>query len=265
MAVSVGMHRNSNVTRQNDVALSFIEIQERKRVFWAMYFLDSNLSIFLGRPPIIRDSDVDVDLPEAKPDSKISSEGLLPDDMNEQPETFIYEPLRSLHAIIRKIARELYGPAESKDRGLTDLANTIGTVGGELATWRVSVPPGQTPFGTGENPETFTNALPLQLVFSLAYYFGQCLVYRPALVEATHRSAGGHEGGSRRQQTTGPGAIKQYINPQQAAQPDPWSEDMEGFTGRSAYAARDLLHLIHRGRFTMATQQQYFTISTHEC
>jgi Fungal specific transcription factor domain len=264
LAVSVGMHRASNVTRHDDVALSFIEIQERKRVFWGMYFLDSCLSILLGRPPLIRDSDIDLDLPESKPDSKITSDGLLPDDMDEQPEIFIYEPLRSLYVILRKLALELYGPAVSKDRGLTDLSNTIGSVGGELATWRLSVPPGQTPFGTGEIPETFANALPLQLVFSLAYYWGQCMLYRPALVEATHRSAGGHEGGSQRRQTAGRGVIKQYINPQQAAQPDPWSEDMEGFTGRSAHAARDLLHLVHRGRFTMATQQQYVTISTRE-
>lgn len=258
------MHRTANVIRHDDVALSFIEIQERKRVFWCMYFLDSSLSVILGRPPLIRDSDIDVDLPEPKPDSKITADGLLPDDMDEQPEIFIYEPLRSLDVIIRKLALKLYGPAVSKDRGLTDLANKIGSIGGELATWRLSVPAGQTPFGTGENPETFTNALPRQLVFSLAYYFGQCLLYRPALVEATHRSAGGHEGGSQRRQTAGRGIVKQYINPQQAAHPDPWSEDMEGFTGRSAHAARDLLHLVHRGQWTMATQQQYITISSPE-
>jgi hypothetical protein len=255
------MHRSSNVTRHDDIPLSFIEIQERKRVFWGMYFLDSSLMAFVGRPPLIRDSDIDTELPEPKPDSKITADGLLPDDMDEQPETFIYEHLHSLYVIIRKMAAELYSPAVSKGRGLTDLSNTIGSIGGELATWRLSVPSGLIPFGTGENPEAFANAHPIQLLFSIAYYYVQCVVYRPALVEATHRSAGGHDGGSQRRQAAGRGTIKQYINPQQAAEPDPWSEDMEGFTGRSAHAARDLLHLVHQGRWTMATQQQYTTIS----
>jgi len=254
LAVSIGMHRTSNVSRQDDVMLNFIEIQQRKRTFWGLYFLDTFLSLLLGRPPVIRGSDVDVELPELKPDSKIGGEGLLQDDMDEQPEYFVYEPLRTLCDVVRKISTELYGTQISKDRHLTDLSSSIGLLGGDLATWRGSLPREHLPFRTGESPDSFAGALPIRLYFSVAYYFCQCLVYRPLLVEATHRSVGGHEEGSQRGQPTGRGQTKGYINPQQ---PDPWSEDMESLAGRSAMAARDLLNLVHRGGFSMINQHSY--------
>ena len=254
MAVSIGMHRTSNVSRQDDVVLNFIEIQERKRTFCGMYFLDTLLSLLLGWPPMVRGSDVDVELPELKPDNKIGAEGLLPDDMDEQPEYFVYEPLKTLSDVMRKIGTELYGPQISKDRHLTDLSNSIGSLGADLAAWRVSLSTEHLPFGMTENPDNFAGALPIRRYLSVAYYFCQCLVYRPALVEAMHRSVGGHDGGSQQGQPTGRGQTKRYINPQQ---PDPWSEDMERLTEQSARAARNLLNLLHRGGFSMTSQQLY--------
>ena len=58
LAQTMGLHRK-NV----DPSLTAAEIEERKNVFWIAYFLDRDISLRTGQPPLQDDDDMDVDLP----------------------------------------------------------------------------------------------------------------------------------------------------------------------------------------------------------
>jgi hypothetical protein len=84
--VELGLHRRSNHRERS------IESELEKRLFWSCYYLDREVSIALGRPPAISDSDIDVELPL---------------DINED----INDP--SIHAATRRIADTPSNPATS--------------------------------------------------------------------------------------------------------------------------------------------------------
>ncbi|KAJ7594320.1 fungal-specific transcription factor domain-containing protein [Mycena floridula] len=56
-AQALGLHRNNAFPFEDSI------IQRRRRVFWTAVFIDTWLSLTLGRPPTIRHSDVDCPLP----------------------------------------------------------------------------------------------------------------------------------------------------------------------------------------------------------
>lgn len=44
--------------------LSQAEINQRRNVFWILYFLDKSLSLRIGQPSVMVDDDIGVDLPQ---------------------------------------------------------------------------------------------------------------------------------------------------------------------------------------------------------
>ena len=242
------MHRNSTVRRQDGVPLNYVEIEERRRTFWGIYYLDTFLSFILGRPPTISESDIDVEIPSLIADDRITVDAILPEEIEAETEEYFYEPLRTMCEQLRRIFHDLYGLGVSNKRLPTDLSNVIGGAGGDLAGWRASISAQHRPFRSGEDPASFTGATSEQLHFSLIYYFCHCLVHRPALVEAMQRPVTdvGHVDVPQRSPRRGKSPMKQYINPR-APLVSPLNEDLEGYTGRSAVAARDLLNLIRTG------------------
>ena len=58
LAQTMGLHR-----KNQDLALTEAEIEQRKRVFWIAYFLDKDISLRTGQPPAQNDDDMDVELP----------------------------------------------------------------------------------------------------------------------------------------------------------------------------------------------------------
>lgn len=261
LSYSHGLHRSANVLRQDGVPLNMVEIEERRRTFWGIYYLETVLSFILGRPLTISDSDVDAEMPLHIPDARITVDAILPEEIEAQAEDYLYEPLRSMCEQLRKISRDLYGPNASKERHSTDLANTIGSVGGDLAGWRASLPPENRPFKSAEDPANFVGAGPEQFHFSLAYYYCQCLIHRPALVEAMQRPLSDVPHGSvpQRSPRRGRSPVKQYINPK-AQLTRPLNEELEGYAGRTAVAARDLLNLIRTTGFVSTNNQPSFFV-----
>lgn len=68
----MGLHR-----RVDDwAAFSAIEIEVRKRIFWACYCLSAKACSTFGRPPLIRLADVDVPEPFAVDDAYITLDGI---------------------------------------------------------------------------------------------------------------------------------------------------------------------------------------------
>ena len=243
--------------RQDGVPLNFVEIEERRRAFWAIYFLETILSFILGRPPTISESDIDVEMPLSIQDARITVDGILPEEIEGQTDEYLYEPLRTFCEQLRKIFLDLYGPYASKDRQAPDLANSIGSVGSDLVGWRASIAAEHRPFKSLEDPANFVGAAPEQLYFSLAYYFCQCLIHRPALVEAVQRlSEVGHEEVTQRSPRRGRSPVKQYINPR-AHLVSPLNEDLAGYSGRAVMAARDVFNLIGSGAFSATNQSSY--------
>ena len=57
VCVDMGLHKNNP-------HLSPEERESRKRLFWASYILDQKIALVLGRPPVFRNSQIEVSLPE---------------------------------------------------------------------------------------------------------------------------------------------------------------------------------------------------------
>ena len=159
-----------------------------------------------------------------------------------------------------KIFHDLYGPHASKDRQPPDLADSIRSVGSDLAGWRTSLVAERRPFITAEDPASFVGATPEQLYFSLAYYFCQCLVYRPALVEAVQRRTEvRNEEVPQRSPRRGRSPVKQYINPR-AHLVTPLNDDLAGYSDRAVIAARDVLNLIRSGAISVINRSLYLPL-----
>ena len=70
MVLALGIHRKRF---SNGGSSSLVEVEMRKRVFWAAYTLDKYLSIILGRPRVFRDEDIDQHFPERLSDADLTA------------------------------------------------------------------------------------------------------------------------------------------------------------------------------------------------
>lgn len=61
----MGMHRKAPDTDSGSDAEDLVEAECLKRAFWLAYSFDKHLSSSLGRPSLLRDDDIDQDLPLA--------------------------------------------------------------------------------------------------------------------------------------------------------------------------------------------------------
>jgi hypothetical protein len=72
LAIELGLHRNVGSE------FTLFRSEMRKRVFWAAYVLDRNISITLGRPLSIQDKDINVELPLPLSDDALVMEDISP-------------------------------------------------------------------------------------------------------------------------------------------------------------------------------------------
>jgi hypothetical protein len=220
------------------VALNPIQIEERRRIFWGIYHLDSVLSLTLGRPPSISEWDIDCEQPQSIDDSRITADGVLPEEIEEEVEDYIDEALQSLSHQFRTIYEKLYSVTATNDRLQADLAITIYNLDLDLGGWRASLPTASRPFLSTENPEAFEGASAQQVYFSVAYYFCLCLIHRPALIEAT-RAANSEWHAEEQSQSP----EDQYLNPRSPLI-GPGAETLKSSADRCEVAARDVLNLL---------------------
>lgn len=68
VAISLGLHRQSGASAER---LPQLQVEMRKRIFWCAYSVDRNVSLALGRPPAIRDADIDIELPQCLTDEDL--------------------------------------------------------------------------------------------------------------------------------------------------------------------------------------------------
>lgn len=70
---TMGLQRKCRASETGDM----IEVESQKRTFWFAYTFDKHLSSSIGRPSLIRDDDVDQELPCLVDDASLSSTGLM--------------------------------------------------------------------------------------------------------------------------------------------------------------------------------------------
>jgi len=253
LAYANGLHRNSTVQRNDGIALSFIEIEERRRVFWSIYYLDTFLSLLLGRPPSISDSDLDAEPPESIQDSRITADTILPEAMEAETEQYLYGSLRTLCLQLRKIYDELYSTSSSKGQTQSTLIASITSLDEDLANWRANLPAEHMPFQSGADTQNLVHVPSEKAYFSLAYYFCLCLVHRPALVQLLQ--ATNEDIPPQRSPRRGKSPAR-TVNPRLTG-----STGFEQNADRCVIAARDLLHLIHSGSVFVHNQLSYLHCS----
>jgi hypothetical protein len=70
LAHGIGLHR-----KLDHFGLSQSEINQRRNVFWILYFLDKSISLRIGQPSVMVDDDIGVDLPQEKEILRVLTDG----------------------------------------------------------------------------------------------------------------------------------------------------------------------------------------------
>jgi hypothetical protein len=76
-AIQLGLHRSSKVWSESTGKRSKLDVEMRKRIFWTLQALQTNLNGKLGRPMPISKEDIDVEIPEAMSDCLPGEEATL--------------------------------------------------------------------------------------------------------------------------------------------------------------------------------------------
>ena len=166
-SIDLGLHR-----KVESPAYNLLQLEMRKRVFWAAYAMDRNISIALGRPLCIQDSDINVELPLPLSDQDLLSDYPLSSSSSSASlidmSTFIHIiKLRQLGSEIQGI---FYPPNTSKCDSLP-LNEDRDRIRGKLEEWMSSAPRyTSTPVATFQSIEWF----------QIAYNHALLLLCRPS-------------------------------------------------------------------------------------
>lgn len=129
LAQAMGLHRRT----QNE-GLSERQIEQRKRVFWAAYFLDKDISLRMGQPFAQDDDDMDADLPSE------GYTGLPSIGVGNEPQKINFFNSRIGLAVIQgQVYKRLYSvqAVRQSEAQKAAVAHELSSV---LSYWRNSVP-----------------------------------------------------------------------------------------------------------------------------
>lgn len=126
LANTLGLHR-----RVDGLDLAPQEIEQRRNVFWVFYIMEKAISHNLGRPSVINDDDIAVDLPPKMPGLIQSLSGAKVYD--------IFQDQVTLAIIVSRIYNELYS-ASSQTKSEVDLIKVLGKLDDHLQRWRDDIP-----------------------------------------------------------------------------------------------------------------------------
>jgi hypothetical protein len=126
LANTLGLHQ-----RLDGFGVAPEEIEQRRNVFWVFYLLEKAISHNLGRPSVINDDDIAVDLPPKKPGLIQSPSGAKVYD--------IFQDQIMLAIIGSRICSELYS-ASSQTKSEVDRMKVLGKLDNHLQRWRDAIP-----------------------------------------------------------------------------------------------------------------------------
>lgn len=133
MAFSMGLHKQLIINSGDAAVLA--QIEQRSRVFWILYALEKNLSLRLGRPPMINDDDIDVPLPASNQPINIASMTSHTPDRHQ-----VFYKLIMLSKIESRIYSELYS-SKAESRSASERLKSIVKLNQEIKDWRMKLLP----------------------------------------------------------------------------------------------------------------------------
>ncbi|KAJ5132297.1 transcriptional regulator family: Fungal Specific TF [Penicillium atrosanguineum] len=127
---SIGLHK-----RGSAFGLNTVEVEQRKRVFWIAYFLDKDICLRSGRPPVQDDDDMNVELPSEDPPDNVGNVPLA----DGKGKFNLFRSLCEFATIESSVYKRLYSAKASKQSD-GELLNTIGELDKELEDWKDNIP-----------------------------------------------------------------------------------------------------------------------------
>ncbi|KAF8865237.1 hypothetical protein BDZ45DRAFT_580482 [Acephala macrosclerotiorum] len=135
LAIELGLHRSAKQWAPDSIP-NPLDIEMRKRTFWALLAIHVTLSGKLGRPMAFRLEDYDVEMPEEVDDELLSENGLD----TSRPGKCLHNI--GLHAIrILPLFMELYATIYAVQRPKPEAyISTINSLESKLRTWKENLP-----------------------------------------------------------------------------------------------------------------------------
>ncbi|KAL1879607.1 hypothetical protein Plec18167_004068 [Paecilomyces lecythidis] len=184
-ALSIGLHLNPD-----NLPLSTVEKEVRKRVWWGCFIIDRTLSMKFGRPPALQVADAqNVPFPAAIDDQYIIQHGTssLRQPLGRPAVIEFFLRTIKLSKVINDILSRLYTPAaktESSGPGLLSVSeqshilSSVVRLNGELQTWWNDGPVYLREQSTAAESQTFERQ---RAVLRIRYLQIQILLQRPLL------------------------------------------------------------------------------------
>ncbi|KAF2711304.1 hypothetical protein K504DRAFT_374243 [Pleomassaria siparia CBS 279.74] len=176
LALAIGLHRS----RRGDCsgATDYVDLENRRRLFWCAYTLDKYLAAALGRPQTFRDEDIDQDLPTI-----VNDEDLLPQSINPAlvpSHSIMMAPVEhvKISRIVSYVLRDLYSIRPPSMALRIELAAKYSR---ELYDWRANL--ARFLDADGVDSSLLIPVYQRQRnVLNLAYYHSVLLIQRPFLL-----------------------------------------------------------------------------------
>ncbi|KAJ4360834.1 Gypsy retrotransposon integrase-like protein 1 [Didymosphaeria variabile] len=183
-AIRMGMHRSFNIN------FTPIEAETRKRLFWAIWRMDTYVGAMLGLPHFIEDEDVDQDYPTEVDDEYITETEILP--MPEGKISIMHASNAHVKIvrILSKLCQYVYPTKGTQNGGKHSVTYSVSyskirEIEQSMQRWLDELPMALKP--GGEAPPII---LRVQQLLRMAFAHAQLLLYRPFLhyVSSTERS-----------------------------------------------------------------------------
>jgi Fungal specific transcription factor domain len=147
LAIELGLHRSAKRWTPDTVP-NPLDVEMRKRTFWALLAIHVTLSGKLGRPMPFRIEDFDVEMPEPLDDELLTEDGLD----TSRPGKCIHEI--GLQAIrLLPLFMELYSTIYAVRRSPENYIPTINRLEAKLRAWQEGLPPDLVKGQAGENEQ----------------------------------------------------------------------------------------------------------------
>ncbi|KAF2486513.1 fungal-specific transcription factor domain-containing protein [Neohortaea acidophila] len=174
-ALRMGLHRNYKGN------FDPLEIETRKRVFWAVRKMDIYVGAMLGLPQTLSDEDIDQEFPTEVDDEYVTRDGIRPMPEGQVSLMAAFNAHTRLVQLLSKIVRCVY-PIKVQDKGVGTADQSysvpfsvIKEIESEMEQWKNDLPPVLNP---SPAPDRYTR---VQHLLRLTYAHAQVMLYRPFL------------------------------------------------------------------------------------
>ncbi|KAJ4264197.1 hypothetical protein NW762_005391 [Fusarium torreyae] len=174
LALRIGLGMDLHREETSSTGQSLLSREMARRLFWCTYTLDRSMSIAMGRPLGINDSDITVPLPQQLTDEQLCSGEVLPNIIQNPKDMSTFLHVIKLRHINAAIYMSLHAASAnaSNDCGSLDVLREGHYA--DLNTWLVTAP--------RYGPASGVAMLQTAEWFQIAYHYAVLSLYRPSRV-----------------------------------------------------------------------------------